>query len=56
MNLESSKSIDFYLALLHQRVDILVNNAGINRIAALDAVNDKDVRDTLQINWWRPFN
>jgi 3-oxoacyl-[acyl-carrier protein] reductase len=55
MNLESSKSIDFYLSSLHQRVDILVNNAGINRIAALDAVNDKDVQDTLQINLVAPL-
>ena len=55
INLESSKSIDFYLSSLRQRVDILVNNAGINRIAALDAVNDKDVQDTLQINLVAPL-
>jgi len=55
MNLESSKSIDFYLSSLHQRVDILVNNAGINRIAALDEVNDKDLQDTLQINLVAPL-
>jgi len=55
MNLESSKSINFYLSSLHQRVDILVNNAGINRIAALDEVNDKDLQDTLQINLVAPL-
>jgi 3-oxoacyl-[acyl-carrier protein] reductase len=55
MNLESDQSIHSYLSSLHQRVDVLVNNAGINRIAAIDAINGKDIQDTLQINLIAPL-
>ena len=55
MNLVSSKSVDFYLSSLQQRIDILVNNAGINQIASMDAVNSQDIQDTLQINLVAPF-
>ena len=55
MDLESDESIDAYLSALHPRVDILVNNAGINRIAAMEAISNKDVQATLQINLIAPL-
>ena len=55
MDLASSSSIDSYVSSLNRHIDILINNAGINRIAMLEALNDQDIQDTLQINLLGPL-
>jgi 3-oxoacyl-[acyl-carrier protein] reductase len=55
LDLASERSIEAYLSTLKDPVDILVNDAGINRIANLDAVQNMDLTDTLQVNLLAPF-
>ena len=55
LDLASDRSIEAYLSALKDPIDILVNDAGINRIANIDAVQTRDLTDTLQVNLLAPF-
>ncbi len=55
LNLSDDNSIEDYFSALSSPVDILVNNAGINILGTLGDLDERGVKETMQVNLLAPL-